>query len=414
MSTDTKPWPLAVRVALRFCVSFFVVTTLYLAVSYILDFIHLPTDFRDFITDRVLFAPFEWTTKRLFGNDIVYGTLRGFIAYFSTALIGASLATIVWSVIDRRRLQYRQLHAVLRVYLRYLLAAVALGYGAAKVIPVQFPPPPLLALVTPLGEFTRMRLLWHFMGASTLYEVFCGLIEVFGGVLLLWRRTTTLGALVLAGGLTNVAVLNFAYDVGVRLNATIYVLMALVLLAPEAGRLANLFFMNQPVPPSDFARASTAGWRRRLGPVVKAAVVVVIVGRSVRTVYLEYLEQLDSLLLRPALYGIYDVEEFSRDGVLIPAGGKDRWQRFIVSEGGVTAIQWAAGGVMERYESKDDAGSGVLTLTAQPPESRVITLRYTKEPENRLLVAGRIGDGDVQARLRAVDLTKLPLRGPRR
>src|SRR5215471_16070809 len=248
MSTDTKPWPLAVRVALRFCVSFFALTTLYLAVGYISELVHLPADLHDFITDRVLFAPFEWATTRLFGSDIVYSTLRGFIAYFSTALIVASLATIAWSVIDRRRLQYARLHAGLRVYLRYLLAAVALSYGAAKVIPAQFPPPSLIALVTPLGEFTRMRLLWHFMGTSTAYEVFCGLIEVFGGVLLLSRRTTTLGALVLAGGLTNVAVLNFGYDVGVRLNATIYVFMALVLLAPEARRLANLFFLNQPVP----------------------------------------------------------------------------------------------------------------------------------------------------------------------
>lgn len=410
MSTDKKHWPLAVRVAFRFCVSFFAFTTLYLAVGYISDLLHLPTDLHDFITDRVLFAPFEWTTKRIFGNDIVYATLRGFIAYFSTALAVASLATIVWSVIDRRRLQYRRLHAALRVYLRYLLAAVALGYGAAKVIPSQFPPPSLIALVTPLGEFTRMRLLWHFMGTSTLYEVFCGLIEVSGGVLLLWRRTTALGALVLAAGLTNVAVLNFAYDVGVRLNATIYVLMALALLAPDARRLANLFLLNEPVPPSDFGRSATAGWRRRVGHVVKATVVVVMVGESFRTTYVNHLDS----LLRPALYGIYDVEEFSRGGILIPAGGKDRWQRFIVSEGGVTAIQWTAGGVLERYQSNDDTGSGVLTLTAQPPQSRVITLRYTKEPENRLLVAGRIGDADVQARLRAVDVTKLPLRGPRR
>src|SRR5262245_48835075 len=168
MSTDTTPWPLALRVAFRFCVCFFAFTTLYLAVGYTLDLLQVPTDFHDFVTERVLFAPFALTTRLLFGNDIVYPTLRGFIAYFSTALIVASLATIVWSVIDRRRLQYRRLHAVLRVYLRYLLAVVALSYGAAKVIPTQFPPPSLIALVTPLGEFTRMRLLWHFMGTSTL------------------------------------------------------------------------------------------------------------------------------------------------------------------------------------------------------------------------------------------------------
>src|SRR5262245_36640183 len=105
MSTDTTPWPLALRVAFRFCVCFFAFTTLYLAVGYILDLLQLPMDLHDVIAYRVVEAPFPWATERIFGNDIVYGTLRGFIAYFSTALIVASLATLVWSVIDRRRLQ---------------------------------------------------------------------------------------------------------------------------------------------------------------------------------------------------------------------------------------------------------------------------------------------------------------------
>src|SRR5262249_39748618 len=158
--------------------SFFAFTTLDLAVGGICRLLHVPENVGDVIFDG-LFTPFDWATKHIFGNDLVFATLRGFIAYFSTALIVASLATIVWSVIDRRRLQYQRFHAGLRVYLRYFLASVALSYGADKVIPNQMPPPSLIALVTPLGEFTRMRLLWHFMGTSTLYEVFCGLVEVF-------------------------------------------------------------------------------------------------------------------------------------------------------------------------------------------------------------------------------------------
>ena len=141
---------------------------------------------------RALFAVYQWGTARLFGSGIVYATTFGYVAYLTTALAGAGAATIVWSVLDRRRLSYDRAHAVLRVYLRYLLAAVALSYGAAKVIPVQFSPPSLVALITPLGDITRMRLLWYSMGASTAYIVFTGLVEVIGGLLLLSRRTTAL------------------------------------------------------------------------------------------------------------------------------------------------------------------------------------------------------------------------------
>ena len=52
-----------------------------------------------------------------------------------------------------------------------------------------------------------MRVLWHSMGTSTAYVVFTGLVEVAGALLLFSRRTTTLGALVLAAAFTNVAIL---------------------------------------------------------------------------------------------------------------------------------------------------------------------------------------------------------------
>ena len=42
---------------------------------------------------------------------------------------------------------------------------------------------------------TRCKLLWAMMGFSRRYAVFTGCMEVLAGVLLLSRRTTTLGAL---------------------------------------------------------------------------------------------------------------------------------------------------------------------------------------------------------------------------
>ena len=195
-----------------------------------------------------LMTGYEWVTGHLFGADVQYPTIAGYRAYLITALALAAVITLVWSVIDRRRRDYRRAHGWFRVYLRYLLAAVMLGYGMAKVIPVQFPQPSLVQLITPVGELTRMRLLWLSMGAAPAYEVFTGLCEVTGALLLLSRRTSLLGALILAGSLTNVLALNLAYGIGVQLNVTVYLLMALILIAPDAHRLIGTLF--QPPAPA--------------------------------------------------------------------------------------------------------------------------------------------------------------------
>ncbi len=92
-----------------------------------------------------------------------------------------------------------------------------LSYGLIKVIPTQVPAPGPERWIEPLGEFSPMGLLWTFLGASSAYEIFCGLVETAGGVLLLFRRTAFLGALTSAAALSNVALLNFCYDVPVKI-----------------------------------------------------------------------------------------------------------------------------------------------------------------------------------------------------
>ena len=395
-------WPRSLLVAFRFVVCFFAITTLYLAVDHLFALIPFSDPLAETIQDRGLFAAYEWATERLFG-PVVYSTNAGFIAYISTALIGAGAGALIWSLVDRRRLSYRRAHQWLRVYLRYLLAAVAISYGAVKVIPVQFVPPSLVALITPLGEFTRMRLLWHFMGTSTAYIVFTGLVEVAGGLLLLWRRTTLAGAILLAAAFTNVAILNFGYEVGVQINSTIYVTMALTLLAPDARRLAAAV-LNSPEASEVHARAS---WLRRSA---KALVVVLLVAVHFRTAYVEHR---DASRL-PALYGIYDVREFARDGTPVPPGDPARWLRLVVAERGTAAIQWTAGGRVDQYAIAEGPANGVLTLMTKSDKPTVLTLRYTQEPDGLLQVNGRVEDHLIEARLRAMDVEQMPLRRPRR
>jgi uncharacterized membrane protein YphA (DoxX/SURF4 family) len=161
----------------------------------------------------------------------------------------AVLGTIVWSVIDERRgrREYRTAYAWLHLALRITLAITLLGYGFAKVYPGQFGLAPGLAeLNETYGQSSPMHLLWFFMGFSRPYAIFGGLMEVIPGVLLLFERTETIGALGAAAVMLNVAVMNYCYDVPVKLYSTHLFLMSLFLLLPDFRPMWEFFLRRRP------------------------------------------------------------------------------------------------------------------------------------------------------------------------
>ncbi|HVE84954.1 MAG TPA: hypothetical protein VND93_19015 [Myxococcales bacterium] len=161
----------------------------------------------------------------------------------------AALFAVAWAAFMRpERASSPQLREWLRTYVRFAVGWTLLGYGFAKVFPMQFGWLPE-RLIEPYGESSPQALLWTFMGFSRPYQVFTGLAEVLGGALLFFRRTTTLGALLLAGVLANVAALNYCYDVPVKLSSTHLLLFAVALLAPEVRRLASAVLLDRGVEP---------------------------------------------------------------------------------------------------------------------------------------------------------------------
>src|SRR5262249_1942181 len=154
------------------------------------------------------------------------------------------------------------------------------------------------------------------MGASVGYNVFCGGGEMLGGLLLTARRTTLLGALVCVGVLGNVVMLNFCYDVPVKLFSTHLLAMAVFLILPDLGRLANLFVFNRPVEPADVRPLFVRPWLNRATLIFRTLLVLAWTGG-----FLFFSYQARSQLApgsRPPLYGIWNVEEFEVDGEARP------------------------------------------------------------------------------------------------
>jgi uncharacterized membrane protein YphA (DoxX/SURF4 family) len=246
------------------------------------------------------------------------------VALFCIASL-ALIITAIWSVVDRRRAHDERVRETVRIVARYTLAFVLLGYGVIKLFFGQFPPPNAGRLLQPYGESSPMGLLWTFMGASPAYVFFSGMGETLGAVLLLFRRTTTLGALVLGGVLTNIVMMNFCYDVPVKINSSHYLAMCIFLLIPDLGRLANVLVLNRATQPVDRKLILPKRWMRVARFVVKYG----MIGFIVFTLLEEVLQRPGSDAPRGWYEGHWNVASFVRDGQDVPPILTDatRWKR---------------------------------------------------------------------------------------
>jgi hypothetical protein len=294
----------------------------------------------NWVGKNVLSIPYEITILPNGSGDTTYNYVLIFIF-----LVIAIAGTIIWTILDYKRTHYEKLWYWFVVVFRYYLGIVLLSYGFVKVIQVQFPAPSLETLLQPYGESTSMRLLWTFMGHSRSYNIFIGLAEVGAGLLLFFRRTRLMGALMSIAVLSNVVVLNFCYDIPVKLLSTHLLAISVILLLPDVKRLIAFFVLNKPVssetvqPVYQIVRSKT---------IYLFAKTIIIGGfvlfNIVQAVMMQ--RQLTELLTKPVLYGIYDVQEFILNGDTLPALTTDtrRWKRMYIYRPGSVSIQYMDGG----------------------------------------------------------------------
>jgi len=314
----------------------------------------------------------------------------------------------VWSILDRRRPDHARFHDLLRVWVRYMLAATMLSYGFAKIWPAQFGPPSYARLLQPYGESSPMGLLWTFMGASPAYRIFAGLGEVIGGALLLWRRTTTLGAIVVAAVMTNVFMLNMAYDVCVKLFSAHLVLAAVFLLAPDARRLVGVLVLHRAVPAVDIGPPPGPRWRMRINLATKVLFVPLMTYSQLAPV-VKATRQLGANAPHAEVDGIFDVEELRRAGEVAPPllTDVDYWIRVAIGPRGVVALTPDGDRLFFRIVPKDPA-TKTWGLLAREDASPALTL--TSAPDGRLRIDGTWRGTVWSVRLRPADGKRTRLR----
>jgi hypothetical protein len=290
-------------------------------------------------------------------GDTAHDLLKLGLSAAIALLLTVSWSTL-WSLLGLRR-GHPGLAKGLHLAVRWYLAFVLLGYGIIKLYAGQFSYPSLYRLANPIGDTSPMGLVWTFMGFSKPYEVFSGLGECLAGLLLFSRRTSLLGCLVAIAVMANVAMINWAYDVPVKLFSTNLLLFAAALTLPDLRRLWCVFVANCPAPPAD-VRLTRFTW-------LNAALVVfgtVWVGCHLYLAHqgnMQVLEQRTET--RPELHGLWEVEKMVLGGAEVAATDPSRWKTLAVENGGRVWVRTAAGNMQWLQLA---AGKDPATLSVAP------------------------------------------------
>jgi hypothetical protein len=406
LSKTAPEWGPVKRILFRFACAYLVLYSFPFPLYYLpIPFLGKPVE-RSFELWNTLVP---WVGKQLFRVDVIVqpngsgDTTYNYVQVFCFLVLAAT-ATLVWSLLDRKRRSYARLYEWLRVYVRFVLAVAMIGYGASKVIPSQFPSPSIDRLLQPFGNASPMGLLWTFMGASVAYNVFTGLGELVGGLLLTARRTTLLGALVCIGVLSNVVMLNFSYDVPVKLYSLHLLLMAVFLAAHDLRPLANMLVLNRTAEAAEIRPLFQRKWLRVSSLVLRTVFILFVTGMALYQSYQGWKSYGDAMAQSP-LYGLWNVEELAVDGQVRPPLVTDgtRWRRLVFAQGSVGHGRLGIhlmDDSRERYDVQIDPTKRTIALTKRDDPHWQSTFAY-RQPEPGLLALEGACDGrEVRARLR--------------
>jgi uncharacterized membrane protein YphA (DoxX/SURF4 family) len=131
---------------------------------------------------------------------------------------------------------------------RYLLAAVFIMYGSIKLFGGQYY---YGDWVMSKADQPNEGLVWAFYGYSPFYGRVTGLFELLPALLLLNRRTATLGALGLFAVSLNITLMDFAFHYpAVKYFSLAYTLLLVFLLWQGRDRLLAAFWHDPSTPDS--------------------------------------------------------------------------------------------------------------------------------------------------------------------
>jgi hypothetical protein len=410
-----QSWSLTSRIAFRFCFIYF--GLLYAANSILYTVLSLPKlDAPDWTTSPPIRTVVFWVGAHLFAlhPPFEFADGRSGDKYYDwvftfCALIATAVATVLWSIVDRRRQEYATLHARFWLALRFCLGAAMFVYGSLKVVPLQMLYPNLNTLIEPFGNMSPFGVLWASVGSSPAYEAFAGCAELLGGILLIFPRTVTLGALICLADMIQVFALNMTYGVCVKLYSFHLMLISLLILQPNLNRLASFFLLNRPTQLMAPKPLFSTRRAQRIALVVAAFIWIRIIAGDVYQDWNSW-HSYGPGAPNPPLYGIWNIEEYTLDGKPLPllVTEEQQWRRVIFAYPNHVDTQLMDGS-SKGYAAKVDLGANTLNLTDSKDKNWKANFSIIRPAAGRLALDGTVNGQKTELRLRLLDHTKFRL-----
>ncbi|MGO4294901.1 DoxX family protein [Chitinophaga sp. RAB17] len=332
------------------------------------------------------------------------------------AIVGAG----IWTYIDRNRTRvYDAAFYWLRVVLRYRLALAVIAYGFLKIFTLQAPYPSISSLNTPYGAFTRWKLFSLSLGIVPSYELFLGLVEVIIGVLLLFRKTASIGAFIFLIFCGNIFVSNLAYDGGEQVYSLLLITYALAILSFDLQRIIRLLILQQPTAAATF-KPVFDGAKRYSRLVLKTVFLlyfIVVYGIKTGAGAKNDPYQYPGSKGLPAISGLYNVATFVVNGDTLAYSLTDslRWNNVVFEKWNTISIRsnqpapidsnnqhlvlrnnaerlYEIEGTSGRhyYSYTADTVQQLLTLQNRHPQlsAETLSLHYSRPDKDRVILSG--------------------------
>ncbi|GMQ30292.1 hypothetical protein [Algoriphagus confluentis] len=168
-------------------------------------------------------------------------------AFLVFAIVSSVLTAGIIFLSKASKSEYSIFYRWTLLYARYFVGLSLFSYGAIKFWNGQFPGPDIGSMEVMYGEMSPMGLAWRFFGYSDTYKFFMGISEISAGLLILFPRTKVFGALLSIGVCLNIVLVNFSFDIPVKIFSSHLLFFSILTVLPFGKSLFELFFLHKPV-----------------------------------------------------------------------------------------------------------------------------------------------------------------------
>jgi hypothetical protein len=330
-----------------------------------------------------------------------YWTYSKLLAFLVIALILAS----VWTFADKAK-GARKHFVYMHAFSRYYLFITMLIFGLWKIFGNQIVIYPHL-FFQPMDLYQPQFVIWAAMAASKSYPIFGGILEVVASFLLLFRKTTTLGALIALSLLVNILVLDIGFDTPIKVFVIHFLLFDLLILWPDIIKLFRLFILRQSATLSFIPPVIGNKKFQGLGYMLKVLVIgIAIIPQLITNLKWNYRDKHSPF---KELVGIHEIDTSNRTraGISTKLNNPKMWIKFSIEQGGRFYALFPDGSVSD-YTLELDTLKKIIKITSWDSSFNG-KLHYRNIDSANWLFEGTNGLDSLRFITRQIDIYEHPL-----